>query len=155
MSSPLPAPASDPRVKITHSKVRGVACYDLPYINDSRGNLTVGEFERPLPFLPKRYFITFDIPSETTRGEHAHKECHQYLTCVRGHCTVLVDDGYEKEEFVLDRPTLGIYVPPMVWAAEFGHSFDSTLMVFASHHYDGEDYVRNYDDFLRLIRYNA
>jgi dTDP-4-dehydrorhamnose 3,5-epimerase-like enzyme len=147
MTSSAVGPNSDPRVKITYSKVHGVACYDLPYIHDKRGNLTVGEFERPLPFLPKRYFITFDIPTETTRGEHAHRQCHQFLTCVRGRCTVLVDDGHQREEFVLDRPTLGIYVPPMVWAAEYGHSFDSTLMVFASHYYDSEDYIREYSEF--------
>jgi UDP-2-acetamido-3-amino-2,3-dideoxy-glucuronate N-acetyltransferase len=148
-SALLPPLVSDPRVKMIASRVRGVMCYDLPYIHDERGNLTVGEFGQPLPFIPKRYFITFDIPCFSTRGEHAHFTCHQYLTCVRGSCTVLVDDGCEKEEFVLDRPTLGIYVPPMIWSAEYGHSFDSTLMVFASHHYDADDYIRDYADFLR------
>ena len=137
-------------VQATASRVKGVVSYEMPYIHDARGNLTVGEFGRPLPFLPKRYFITFDIPSEATRGEHAHKECHQYLICIRGRCTVMVDDGLEQEEFVLERPTQGIYVPPMVWAAEYGHSSDSTLMVFASDFYDPEDYIRVYDDFLRL-----
>lgn len=138
-------------VVITPARVKGVSTYVVPYIHDARGNLTVGEFGRPLPFLPKRYFITFDIPSETTRGEHAHRECHQFLLCVRGRCTVLVDDGHEKQEFVLDRPTFGIHVPPMVWAAEYGHSPDSTLMVFASHYYDPDDYVRDYDEFLCLV----
>ncbi len=139
-------------VKIEHSSVNGVATYDLPYIHDARGNLTVGEFERPLPFLPKRYFITFEIPTATTRGEHAHRECQQFLICVRGQCTVLVDDGYAKQEFILNRPTLGVYVPPLVWAAEYGHSADSTLMVFASHYYDPADYIRDYDEFLQLVK---
>jgi UDP-2-acetamido-3-amino-2,3-dideoxy-glucuronate N-acetyltransferase len=143
-------PPSAKEVIITPSKVRGVVSYELPFIEDARGNLTVGEFGRPLPFIPERYFITFAIPSGTQRGEHAHRECAQYLTCVHGSCSVLVDDGVHQQEFLLDRPTLGLYVPPMIWATECKHSADSTLIVFASHHYDPSDYIRDYLEFQRL-----
>ncbi len=143
-------PVPSQSVTIQASKVRGVRSYELPYIEDARGNLTVGEFGNPLPFVPQRYFITFAIPSGTLRGEHAHRLCAQYLTCVHGSCYVLVDDGTTREEYFLDRPTLGLYVPPMVWATECKHSPDSTLIVFASHHYDAADYIRDYDEFMRL-----
>lgn len=130
------------------SKVRGVRSYHLPFISDPRGNLTVGEFERTLPFTPKRYFITFDVPSAKLRGEHAHRKCEQFLVCVRGSCAVVVDDGTHREEFLLDRPTFGVYVPAMIWATEYKHSPDSTLMVFSSEYYDPDDYIRDYDEFL-------
>ena len=133
------------------SRVRGVRCYELPFISDPRGNLTVGEFERTLPFQPRRYFITFDVPNARIRGEHAHRTCEQFLVCVRGSCAVVVDDGRQREEILLDRPTLGVHVPPMIWATEYKHSSDSTLMVFASHYYDPDDYIRDYSDFIALI----
>ncbi len=130
------------------SKVAGVRAFHLQFISDPRGNLTVGEFERSLPFIPKRYFLTFDVPNSHLRGEHAHKECHQFLICVHGSCAVVVDDGTQREEFLLDRPTFGVHVPPMIWATEYKHSADSTLLVFASHYYDPEDYIRDYHAFL-------
>lgn len=133
---------------IIESKVSGVRAYHLPFISDPRGNLTVGEFERTLPFSPKRYFITFDVPSAKLRGEHAHKKCEQFLVCVRGSCAVVVDDGTHREEFLLDRPSFGVHVPSMTWATEYKHSPDSTLMVFASEYYDPEDYIRDYQEFL-------
>jgi acetyltransferase-like isoleucine patch superfamily enzyme/dTDP-4-dehydrorhamnose 3,5-epimerase-like enzyme len=136
-------------VQATESKVRGVKIYELPLIRDPRGNLTVGEFERTLPFVPKRYFMTFDVPSFDLRGEHAHRTCHQFLLCVHGSCAVVVDDGLNREEFHLDRPTFGVHVPPMVWATEYKHSQDSTLLVFASEYYDPADYIRDYQIFLK------
>lgn len=139
------------RAIVTDSKVRGVRAFDLPFIADPRGNLTVGEFGRELPFVPKRYFITFDVPSFHLRGEHAHRECEQFLICVRGSCALVVDDGTNREEFLLDRPTIGVHVPPMVWATEYKHSPDSTLLVFASHHYDPADYIRDYSQFLGAV----
>ncbi|HEY2573640.1 MAG TPA: WxcM-like domain-containing protein [Verrucomicrobiaceae bacterium] len=135
------------QVSVIDSKVRGVRAYELPFIPDPRGNLTVGEFGKDLPFIPQRYFVTFNVPSFHLRGEHAHKLCQQFLICVRGSCAVVVDDGSNKEEFLLDRPTFGVYVPPLVWATEYKHSPDSTLMVFASHHYDPQDYIRDYGEF--------
>lgn len=134
------------------SRVRGVRVVTLPFISDPRGNLTVGEFERSIPFRPRRYFITFDVPNARMRGEHAHRECEQFLVCVRGSCAVVVDDGEQREEILLDRPTLGVHVPPLVWATEYKHTSDSTLMVFASHYYDPDDYIRDYGEFLALAR---
>jgi len=146
---------SNGRVETIPSKVKGVRALQLPFISDPRGNLTVGEFGRSLPFVPKRYFITFDVPNSSIRGEHAHRVCEQFLICVKGSCAVVVDDGSQREEFALDRPTFGVYVPPMVWATEYKHSQDSTLLVFASHYYDPADYIRNYHEFLQAAKAGA
>ena len=130
--------------------VRGVKLYELRHIEDAvRGNLTVGEISKDLPFAPKRWFMTYQIPNRQTRGEHAHHHCFQFLVCAHGECHVRVDDGQNCEAFCLNRPTLGVLVPPMVWAEEHEHSADSVLLVLASHEYDPDDYIRDYDTFLR------
>jgi UDP-2-acetamido-3-amino-2,3-dideoxy-glucuronate N-acetyltransferase len=147
-AQPLPSSGSRPQAHITKSGVRGVATYEMPLFRDPRGNLTVGEFERTLPFTPKRFFMTLDVPSFDLRGEHAHRTCEQFLLCLFGSCAVVVDDGANREEFLLDRPTFGIYVPPMVWATEYKHSPDSRLVVFASEYYDPAEYIRDYRIFL-------
>lgn len=152
---PLLAPESSPAGRLNptvlRSNVRGVRLFELPHFTDQRGSLSVGEFDREIPFTALRYFLTFGVPGEEVRGEHAQKVCAQFFICVSGACTVLVDDGMTREEHVLDRPTLGIYVPPMVWALEHKHSPDSRLLVFASHYYDASDYIRNYQEFLDAV----
>lgn len=132
------------------TKVRGVTLHRFPRIADIRGSLTVGEFERTVPFAVKRYFMVFNVPSIETRGEHAHRTCHQFLICVRGSCTVVADDGLNRQEFLLDRPEIGIYLPPMVWGIQYKYSPDAMLMVFTSHFYDDGDYIRDYAQFLTI-----
>ena len=132
------------------SRVNGVALVELPHIADMRGSLTVGEFQRGIPFDAKRYFMVFDVPSVETRGEHAHRECHQFLICARGSVSVVADDGKQREEFLLDRPNLGLHLPPMVWGIQYKYSPDAVLLVFASHYYDSADYIRDYDEFLKI-----
>lgn len=132
--------------------VRGVTTHQLPLILDIRGSLTVGEFEQHIPFLPKRYFMVFAVPSKETRGEHAHRACHQFLICVRGSCAVVADDGENRTEVLLDSPDKGIYLPPMVWGVQYKYSADAVLLVFASHHYDATDYIRNYSQFIEEIK---
>ena len=131
--------------------VSGVTLHEFPLINDLRGNLTVGEFEREIPFSPKRYFLVFDVPSKEVRGEHAHKECHQFLVCIKGSCHVVADDGKQRQEFILDKLNKGIYLPPLVWGIQYKYSKDAVLMVFASEHYDTNDYIRNYSEFLEIV----
>jgi len=137
-------------VGAVETNVRGVTVHRFPRIADIRGNLTVGEFERTVPFAVKRYFMVFDVPSIETRGEHAHRECHQFLICVRGSCAVVADDGVDRQEFILDRPEIGIYLPPMVWGIQYKYSPDAVLMVFTSHFYDDADYIRDYAEFLAI-----
>lgn len=132
--------------------VLGVTTHKFPLIPDIRGSLTVAEFEQHIPFLPKRYFMVFDVPSKETRGEHAHRVCHQFLICARGSCAVLADDGVNRTEVLLDSPDKGIYLPPMIWGVQYKYSEDAVLLVFASHHYDGSDYIRNYSEFLDAVK---
>ena len=120
-----------------------VTLHRLKYVPDMRGSLSVGEFERDIPFVPRRYFLVFDVPSEKTRGEHAHRECHQFLICVKGSCAVVVDDGHSRAEVLLDSPALGIHLPPLTWGIQYKYSADAVLLVFASHYYDAPDYIRD------------
>lgn len=131
--------------------VRGVDIYELPLVKDLRGNLSVGEFEQSVPFFPERYFLVFDVPSNKVRGEHAHKQCHQFLICIKGSCVVVADDGLRRQETLLDRPNKGIHLPPMTWGVQYKYSTDAVLLVFASNHYDSDDYIRNYDEFMGLV----
>lgn len=137
---------------VQESLVKGVALYDLPSYIDIRGALSVGEFQSDLPFVPKRYFLVFDVPTQETRGEHAHRICHQFLLCVRGSVQVLADDGTSRQEFTLSSPSRGIHLPPMIWGTQYRYSSDAVLLVFASEHYDSAEYIRNYDDFISLAR---
>lgn len=146
---PEPEARPDP---VTASSVNGVTLHELPLIGDMRGSLSVGEFERSVPFQPKRYFLVFDVPSREIRGEHAHRRCEQFLVCVRGSCKAVVYDGEQRAEYLLDRPNLGIYLPPMVWGTQYDYSSDAVLLVFASDYYDADDYIRDYNEFESLIR---
>lgn len=137
------------------TEVAGVSLYRMPRVVDIRGSLTVGEFENNIPFPVKRYFMVFDVPSVETRGEHAHRKCHQFLICVHGSCTVVADDGTHRQEFLLDRPDLGVHLSPMVWGIQYKYSADAVLLVFASHHYDSGDYIRNYAEFRELVGVTA
>ncbi|HEX6976221.1 MAG TPA: WxcM-like domain-containing protein [Vicinamibacterales bacterium] len=136
---------------VTPCRVRGVTLHRLPLVEDLRGRLSAGEFPRQVPFQPKRYFLVFDVPGKDVRGEHAHRACHQFLVVPRGSVTIVVNDGANSEEVVLDEPNLGLYVPPMVWAAQYKYSTDAVLLVFASDFYDPADYIRDYDEFLAAV----
>ncbi len=133
------------------SRVRGVVLHRLPRIEDLRGNLTAGEFDRSIPFPVRRYFMVFQVPSVEVRGEHAHRTCHQFLVCAHGSVSVVADDGSAREEFLLDDPSLGLHLPPMTWGVQYRYSADAVLLVFASHHYDASDYIRDYRVFLDAV----
>jgi len=154
-SQPLtPSVVVDPLIRqepVISTQVQGVTLHHFNYVKDLRGNLSVGEFEREIPFVPRRYFLVFDVPSEKTRGQHAHKTCHQFLICVKGRCAVLADDGKFRQEFLLDSPALGVYLPPMTWGTQYKYSPDAVLLVFASDYYDATDYIRDYDEFTSLL----
>lgn len=139
-------------IRVEATGVRGVDLYRFPWVQDPRGDLTVGEFGRGFPFQPKRYFIVFGVSAGTQRGEHAHRACHQFLICAQGSCSAMVDDGTSRREVILDNPSVGLHVPPMTWCAQYDYSADGALLVFASDHYDGEDYIRDYDAFLAALR---
>lgn len=149
----MTAPAATETVApVTALGVPGVTVHALTRVEDLRGTLTVGEFERHVPFPVRRFFTVFDVPGKEVRGEHAHRKCHQFLIAARGSISVVVDDGVMREEIRLDSPDRGLYVPPMVWAAQYRYSPDAILLVFASDLYDAADYIRDYDEFLSTVR---
>lgn len=129
--------------------VRGVHMKRLAGFSDLRGSLTAGELPGDgIPFVPRRWFLVYDVPGREVRGEHAHRACHQFLICVHGQVEVAVDDGENRAEATLEDPTVGIYVPPLIWASQFRYDSDAVLLVFASHPYDAADYIRDYSKFL-------
>jgi len=131
--------------------IKGVNIYNLPIITDMRGSLSFAEIGQYLPFEPKRYFLVFDVKSHEIRGEHAHKKIGQFLVCVKGSCSVLVDDGVNREEYILNSPGTAMHIPPMVWGVQYKYSSDAVLLVFASEKYDSAEYIRDYDEFLALV----
>jgi acetyltransferase-like isoleucine patch superfamily enzyme/dTDP-4-dehydrorhamnose 3,5-epimerase-like enzyme len=143
-------PPSEPSV--TPTSVKGVTLHRLPLVDDVRGMLSFGEVQRHIPIDVKRYFLVFGVSSEEIRGEHAHKTLHQFFLCVHGKCQMVADDAVNRQEFVLDTPSLGIHLPPMVWGMQYKYSSDAVLLVFASDFYDPSDYIRDYSEFLALAR---
>jgi acetyltransferase-like isoleucine patch superfamily enzyme/dTDP-4-dehydrorhamnose 3,5-epimerase-like enzyme len=131
--------------------VSGVTLHVSRTVPDMRGSLSVGEFDREIPFKPLRYFLVFDVPTAETRGEHAHIKCHQFLIAVKGSVRVVADDGKTREEFLLDKNNLGLYLPAMTWGIQYHYSPDAVLLVFASEYYDAKDYIRDYDQFIKQI----
>lgn len=134
------------------SIVTGVKLIHLRNVEDMRGNLSAAEWHQDLPFIPRRVFLVYGVPNSSIRGEHAHKECHQFLVCVHGSLAVVVDDGEKREEYILDQPWLGLYIPPKIWGIQYKYASGAVLMVLASHEYDPDDYIREYNDFLNLTR---
>lgn len=143
--------ALDEASSVAHTSVAGVTLHTFRSVPDMRGSLTAGEFGREIPFTPARYFLVFDVPTAETRGEHAHRRCHQFLIAVKGSVRVVADDGSKREEFLLDRKSLGLYLPPMVWGIQYHYSADAVLLVFASDYYDPDDYIRDYGEFLTAV----
>jgi len=123
----------------------------LPLIKDLRGDLTFGEYAQHLPFDPKRFFVIHNVPTLAVRGEHAHKELHQLLVCLKGSCSVVLDDGTNRDEVALNRPEIGLHIPPLVWATQYKYSADAILLVLASDVYAAGDYIRDYDEYLTLV----
>lgn len=132
--------------------VGGVQLWPLRHVLDQRGNLIPVEFERELPFVPRRQFFIHDVEDDRIRGEHAHKICHQFLFAVVGSLMVVVDDGREACEVELADASFGLYLPPYVWGVQYGFTPRTMLSVYASHPYDPDEYIRDYDDFLAQVR---
>ena len=119
---------------------------------DMRGSLAAYEIERVLPFSTRRFFTVYDVPSHDVRGEHAHRECWQALTPLRGQLKVMIDDGEARADIALTAPEQCLVIPPGVWAAQYEFRQGAILGVFASHPYDSEEYLRDYDEYLAWRR---
>lgn len=123
---------------------------NLPKVSDFRGNLTFIEGGNHIPFEFKRVFYIYDVPTGTERGAHAHRSLQQFIICLGGSFEVTLDDGKQTKSVRLNRPWQGLYIPPLVWAAEVNFDPSSVYMVLASENYDEADYIRDYDSFLKL-----
>jgi hypothetical protein len=130
--------------------VQGATIYRLPLIGDSRGLLSAAEIGRHIPFAIKRYFVVYGVPTREVRGEHAHREQHQFLACVHGDCKLIVDDGENRHKIHLNSPAIAVHVAPMVWAVQSQYSADAVLLVLSSGEYQPGDYIRDYDEFRKL-----
>ena len=124
---------------------------ELNKIKNSAGNITVVENGSSVPFDVKRVFYLYDIPGGESRGAHAHKGCHQFLIAASGAFEALLDDGKVKRIVQLNRPNLGLHIPPGIWASEINFSSGAICLVLASHTYNELDYIREYESYLNYI----
>lgn len=118
---------------------------------DERGNLVVVEGGEDIPFELKRVFYIYGSDPQVVRGQHANRETEFVLINVGGTSKVRVDNGFESTVVELNRPRMGIYIPTMVWKDMYDFSDDSILLVLASEHYDGQEYIRDYDAFIKEV----
>lgn len=125
--------------------------YNFPPHGDDRGQLVALEERKDIPFDIKRIYYIYDTLAGVRRGFHAHKNLQQILICVHGSCKIHLDNGFEIEEVLLDKPTEGLYISNNMWREMYDFSPDAVLLVLASEHYDESDYIRNYDTFLKMV----
>lgn len=124
--------------------------YDFPILGDERGSLVVLDKFSEIPFRMKRVYYLFGMKADVSRGFHAHKKLHQIAFCISGTCRMIIDDGVNREDFIMESPSVGIDLPPMLWHEMHDFSADSVLLVIASDEYDESDYIRNYDEFMNF-----
>ncbi|MGJ0387703.1 sugar 3,4-ketoisomerase [Microbacterium sp. CGR1] len=122
----------------------------LRTVSDIRGDLLPIDLPGDLPFTPQRVFFVHGVPSKEVRGEHAHRQCEQFLVCISGSVSCIVDDGSTRHEYVLNDPSMGLHMPPMTWGTQYDYSADAVLVVFASRPYEDADYIRDYEEFRTL-----
>lgn len=131
---------------------RGARLIELQEIVSDNGRVVVAEVPVGLPFAATRVFTLMDIPEGEARGTHAHRVCKQFLICMHGSVTAVIDDGTSRWEVVLDRPTVGLYMPALTWGTQYDYSSDAVLVVLASHPYEADDYIEDYGEFLALVK---
>ncbi len=124
---------------------------DLPKIADPRGNLTVVEGEQAIPFNIARAYWVYDVPGGESRGGHAHKSLKQFVIALSGSFTVTLDNGSEKQTFLLNHPYQGLEIETGIWRTLDDFSSGAVCLVLASEPYDEEDYIRDYDEFLKYV----
>lgn len=124
---------------------------EFPKVCDSRGNLSFVEGARHVPFSIRRIFYIYDVPGGETRGGHAHKKCAQVLTAVSGSFDLIITNGKEEESIRVNRANMGVLIPPGAWITMPNFTTGTVLLAIASEEYDEEDYIRDYDDYLRYI----
>lgn len=124
-------------------------------LGDERGKLVVIEGNQAIPFEIKRVFYIYDSDSTVVRGQHANRESEFVLINVAGHSKVRITDGKEELIVKLDKPMMGVYLPKMIWKDMYDFSSDSVLLCLASTHYDGSEYIRDYEEYLKIMENEA
>ncbi len=130
--------------------VEDVRIVELPKFTDPRGNLSFVEQLNHIPFEIKRTYWIYDVPGGETRGGHAYKNNQEFIVALSGAFDVIVDDGTNKKKFTLNRSYYGLYVPAGLWREMENFSTNSLALEFSSIHYDERDYIRDYDEYLKL-----
>ena len=125
--------------------------YAFQQHGDDRGMLVALEEYKDIPFEIKRVYYMYDTKKDVHRGFHAHKSLEQILICIHGSCKVLLDNGSEKKIVSLEKPYEGLYIANNMWREMYDFSEDAVLMVLASEYYKEEDYIRDYNEFLRMV----
>lgn len=125
---------------------------DLPKMFDPRGNLTVAEQFKNVPFGIKRVYWVYDVPGGESRGGHAHKECKEFIIAVSGSFHVTLDDGTDKKSYLLNHQYQGLLVETGIWRTLDDFSSGAVCLVLASELYDESDYIRDYDEFLEYVK---
>ena len=129
-----------------------VKMYQFPPHGDDRGQLIAIEEGKDLPFDVKRVYYIYDTLPNVRRGFHAHRCLQQILICVSGSCKIHLDNGFDTAEVLLDKPSEGLYIANDMWREMYDFSPGAVLLVLASEYYDEADYIRNYEDFIKLVR---
>jgi dTDP-4-dehydrorhamnose 3,5-epimerase-like enzyme len=129
----------------------GYKIVDFKTLGDERGSLIALEENYNTPFAIKRVYYIFDTKKDVRRGYHAHLALKQMAICVKGSCKFLLDDGIKQEQIKLSRPDQGLLIEGLIWREMYDFSEDCVLMVLADEHYDENDYIRDYDDFLKEV----
>jgi dTDP-4-dehydrorhamnose 3,5-epimerase-like enzyme len=135
--------------------LKDIRWIDLPTIHSNEGMVTFAQRDMPLPFEPRRIYFLHHVPQGATRGFHAHKRLQQVIFAASGSFRMVLDDGGERKEFLLDDLTRGIYVPRMIWRELHSFTPGAVCMVLASEPYDEADYIRDYDTFLGAVKVEA
>ncbi len=125
---------------------------NLPKILDARGNLSFAEIDNQVPFVIKRAYWIYDVPGGTDRGGHAYRENEELIIAMSGSFDVVLDDGREKKTYSLNRSYYALYVPKGMWRTMVNFSTNSLALVLSSTEYDENDYVRDYNEFLNLVK---
>ena len=132
------------------SSLNDVKIIQLPKIEDLRGNLSFIEEKKHISFEIKRVYWIYDVPGGQFRGSHAYKELHEFIVALSGSFDVVLDDGKEKKKFFLNRSYYGLYVPNLIWRSLENFSTNALCLILASRYYSVDDYIRDYEKFLKL-----
>ncbi|MDQ9094049.1 FdtA/QdtA family cupin domain-containing protein [Pseudoalteromonas haloplanktis] len=125
---------------------------NFPNLCDDRGSLVALEANKTVPFDIKRVYYIFGTQKDVARGYHAHINLKQVAVCVTGKCRMILDNGHNRESFWLDNATQGVLIEDLTWREMHDFSDDCVLLVLASEHYDETDYIRNYEEFVRVVK---